>query len=65
MVRDGGISMKPLLTCREVAERLQVGVRTVYSLIKERKIDYICVTSRTIRICEESLDKFLKQKELK
>jgi len=49
-----------MLTVKQVADRLQVSTKTVYKWMTEGKLKYVRVGTRTVRIEEADLDKFLK-----
>lgn len=50
-----------LLTVKEVAELLQVGVRAVQLLIKAGRIDVVVISPRCRRITAEALAMYIQQ----
>ena len=54
-----------LLTPEQIAERLKLSVYTVSKIIRTEQIESIRLTNRSIRVSEEALRNFIKQKTIK
>jgi len=52
-------------TPEQVAEKLQLSVRTVWKYIREGKLPASSMGKRRYRISDEQLDRFMKSQEVK
>jgi len=52
-----------LLKPEQVAQKLQLDIRTVYRYIRDDKLRVVRLSAREFRIRRSELDKFLRQRE--
>lgn len=53
-----------ILTIKEVSKQMQVSTRTVRRWIKDDKLKASCFGHRTLRVLEEDLIEFIKDKRI-
>jgi excisionase family DNA binding protein len=63
-VMQGGsdVAMGPLLTVREVPERLRVSPATVYKLCEAGKLPHVRLAAHAIRIAADDLAAYVRQR---
>jgi excisionase family DNA binding protein len=57
--------MERLLTCKDLAERLQLSEKTIYNMVSEGRIPCVRVNNRCVRFEEHKVREWLKRYEQK
>lgn len=58
-----GMKEEKMLTQREAAKRLQISVKTLQILRRQRRINFFRLGYRTIRIAESEIQQFINRRE--
>ena len=53
--------MNELMTAKDVAKRLNIGLNSVYQMIYSNRIPYIILGKKTIRFAEDEINEMIKQ----